>query len=704
MFRRNTRITELGWVRNATIFVMVGYAWACSNSETKFGAGTNLTSMKYTVDMSGNNDMSGKKAIASEALGASQTSSSFASTKNFISSKINDGSVDLNLLTNESRMTLTMERIPGGEVTFIQPDRLDMEKNFNQIVNVTSQSQAFMQEDVGLVDVLVVVDDSGSMKTFQDRLAPQLAPLISEIATKNWRVGVTTTSYSSVKQKFRTFNRGETNVNSQFESYVKSLGTAGDGDERGINQAIWGLERPGFLRDGSSIAVLIVSDEKNCESLKCGENQVQSLLNKFDSLGRAIGSKAKVYSIIVPQVVSECTGLNQAADHGADYMALSEATGGVVGRICDLDYKPILSQMSRDIASLYMSQFSLSQVPQTISSLQMTVGNTTTEVNAADYQVVGQNLVFKMIPPANSTFIVRFESLASPLPLNTSFDLGEAPYSGSLKVYVNNVESSGFNLVGSKIEFLASNVPPSGSFIKATFKKNQDLNRTFTLDAGSRTDIDPSSLVATVSGQSLPFTRNGLSIIFENPPQPGSTISVKYELAKLVYDFSPGAIVSGSLKAVDQAENALNPIFEANKLKFDMAEFQNQRVIILTYKPELSTVSNKIELPHLPLNGKVELKGTVNGVCPTGNLTVTDKSVSIGCQMTKETGINVTYQYLSEIQSSFSVADVLGCENSLYQVFINQLPFTDFKASGCVVTPNSKLANGSSVKIIVIPQ
>ena len=45
------------------------------------------------------------------------------------------------------------------------------------------------------------------------------------------------------------------------------------------------------------------------------------------------------------------------------YHRLVESTGGKYGLICDADYTQTLSAISRDIAGILKSQFTLSQVP-----------------------------------------------------------------------------------------------------------------------------------------------------------------------------------------------------------------------------------------------------------------------------------------------------------------------------------------------------
>jgi hypothetical protein len=266
---------------------------------------------------------------------------------------------------------------------------------------------------------------------------------------------------------------------------------------------------------------------------------------------------------------------------------------------------------------------------------------------------------------------------------------------------VNNTElTSGFTLMGSSIDFATA--PPSGASIKVTWSQNTSLEKSFSLDVGNLA-VDPESLQATVNGQVQAFTKNGTSVLFETAPEPLSTVVIKYELAKLDYDFSPGAIIAGSLTAVDQSGKVLKPVFNGSSLKFDLSEFQYGKVVTVTHKLEWSASYKAIPIPHSPIEGTLSLKGNVNGPCSDVNISSTEKTLSIKCEMPGETGVSVEYKYLTDVQSIFSAEDVAGCDKSSYQVFINHVLTSNFKVNGCKVTVNDLLPNESSVKIIVTP-
>lgn len=106
----------------------------------------------------------------------------------------------------------------------------------------------------GALDILIVVDDSGSMAEEQKNLSNKLEPLLSEISGSDWKIGVITTSRGQSRLR-AVISRGDRNADEVFRLAV-TPGTRGDGTERGIYQAVQGLKSTGFLRPGSSVAVL----------------------------------------------------------------------------------------------------------------------------------------------------------------------------------------------------------------------------------------------------------------------------------------------------------------------------------------------------------------------------------------------------------------------------------------------------------------
>ena len=243
-------------------------------------------------------------------------------------------------------------------VNYQQNKRSTRKEVFNQGTIGNRQSEAIRQQDLGIVDLLVVVDNSNSMKEEQDNLASKLRPLIAKIKTTDWRVGLTTTDPKS-GCLVRWFDGSDPNVEAAFETEVSAVGIRGSGNERGIAQSVAGLSCPeqAWTREGSNIGVLIVSDEDNCRDERpCrfdGPKREAAYLTDYLAGIRTLGVDARVYGIISePNKPCETAG-----EEAPIYAQAIANTQGVTGSICDQDFGPILDQISTDLRQIIKAQF-----------------------------------------------------------------------------------------------------------------------------------------------------------------------------------------------------------------------------------------------------------------------------------------------------------------------------------------------------------
>jgi len=204
------------------------------------------------------------------------------------------------------------------------------------------------------VDILLVVDNSLSMRQEQANLGSRLQALVSEVRHLNWRIAVTTTDAREPCLR-DVITKGERNVDKRFMAAVNA-GTSGSFRERGLLRAVEGLEGAcrdqSWLRRHSRLAVMFVSDEDNCSSQ--GQDCIDSpdahsrfFMDYLATIRRPILS-ARVYGLIwhpsTPQ--SQCTtGYNQAFT----YADLIRRTRGAWGSICERDFEETLTGLSREI-------------------------------------------------------------------------------------------------------------------------------------------------------------------------------------------------------------------------------------------------------------------------------------------------------------------------------------------------------------------
>ena len=252
----------------------------------------------------------------------------------------------------------------------------------------------FIQSSGQDVDVLFVVDDSGSMGEEQSNLSNNFDTFIAGAATWNndYHVGVTTTDLDASGGALVGDPRFVTSSNWQtFASNVK-VGTNGSGTEKGLAAAQMALSLPntsdtgvacgsdaecepeqcvdgfcggpnrGFLRKDASLEVVFVSDEEDQSP-----SDLAFYINFFKNMKGFFNENLfHAHAIVGPS--GGCSSGDGEADAGHRYMDLANATGGNIISICDPNWAQGLASIG-EIAFGLKVQFFLSRVadPPTIT-------------------------------------------------------------------------------------------------------------------------------------------------------------------------------------------------------------------------------------------------------------------------------------------------------------------------------------------------
>ncbi len=293
----------------------------------------------------------------------------------------------------------------------------------SQSVTVTANSN---------VDILFVVDNSGSMQEEQIGIGNKINGFLDKIKDLNWQIAVTTTDSASATVagngnarnwgdgQFRPFDSDtgnqfilrSTQVNAmtaqtQLANAI-NVGILGSGDERGINATYRAIERAAspsinkdFLRADSKLAVVLTSDEDECSngSSNCsGGNASRSVPQNVLNLIAAQYGTGKGFSfnsiIYIPGDASCTTGANA----GNSYKQLSTLTNGVVASVCSSDFTTPLANIGSRVVNLVNSA-TLSCTPEDINN----DGKPDLQINLADGTVVtsGYTLAGKQVSFSN---------------------------------------------------------------------------------------------------------------------------------------------------------------------------------------------------------------------------------------------------------------------------------------------------------------
>lgn len=265
----------------------------------------------------------------------------------------------------------------------LQVDATDFLGNTSsqQIGWVTKNQYKEMQKKVSLasdskVDILFVIDNSGSMEFEQKSMAQRISTFSSQIANLDWQIGVTTTDPRDISFGAGRLvpMKGLTNqfvLNSKMDQNQaqKILGQTlqreevGSGAEQGIYATYRAIERSfvnepsankSLFRPDAALAAIVISDED--ESAQGPKNSPENLVSYIKTAWN--GQKNFIFhSIIVKPGDQKCLDSQQTV-FGAQYAKLSSLTGignvggAIVGSVCETDYGTQLAGIGKSIQQM----------------------------------------------------------------------------------------------------------------------------------------------------------------------------------------------------------------------------------------------------------------------------------------------------------------------------------------------------------------
>lgn len=224
---------------------------------------------------------------------------------------------------------------------------------------VAPKSRIVKVQDSNIVDILVVVDNSTSMKYEQSQMAQHFPVLHSELKNLDWRLAMITTDVSSDAPKkdgrLLEFEGLEgvfvlnplinhSVIEKSFADTIIRPSREGNANEQGIKATYRSVERDqSWLRETGELHVILVSDSN--ETVPLGEQldsrNNPSLLMSFIET-RYPDKKFVFHSFIVKEHDEKCLTSSNNEAYGRTYMWLSEKTNGVIASVCDKDYSPSL--------------------------------------------------------------------------------------------------------------------------------------------------------------------------------------------------------------------------------------------------------------------------------------------------------------------------------------------------------------------------
>ena len=217
------------------------------------------------------------------------------------------------------------------------------------------------------VDVLFVVDNSGSMQTHQKNLAAAAPVLVKELMDQSidFHAGVVTTTMDPPWGKEKTPSQGQMlgtpvsidrSMPNAGELLIQRLvpGTDGGGTERHFDAILAALTEPlrsggnaGFFRANAGLAVVVLTDADD-QSQVSPDDFVASLKN----IKAATGGAVTIQGLIVPSTTPEQECSRNGEEKPAKIEMAIKALGGEAFSLCAKQYADNIRSIGKSIANV----------------------------------------------------------------------------------------------------------------------------------------------------------------------------------------------------------------------------------------------------------------------------------------------------------------------------------------------------------------
>lgn len=335
--------------------------------------------------------------------------------------------------------------------------------------SLLSDSQSFQQNGATVVqkqiDILWVVDNSGSMSPMQTNLVNNFNSFIQAFVTKGYdfHMAIATSdayldgsffnnnpAYSvfrdgtgSTHTGFPIMDANTPNITSVFTTNA-TQGAAGSGDERvfsSFKSALLNPANSSFRRPGAFLAVIILSDEDDFSDGTRVEGSwvyggiadhsytnptlesVDSYVSFLDTLTNSTSPTSRNYNVSAVTVMdTACLDAHKTQAPstiiGQRYMDLANKTNGVLADLCSPSYATALDLIQKRIIEL-STQFYLNRIPNEATIQIWVNGNLIPQdaTNGWTYNSSSNAIVFHgtAVPPQNANIQVSFDPLTPKL-------------------------------------------------------------------------------------------------------------------------------------------------------------------------------------------------------------------------------------------------------------------------------------------------
>jgi len=269
-------------------------------------------------------------------------------------------------------------------------------------------TDSFTQEGLVNVDILFVVDNSGSMSSNQTNLKNNFSNFISvfSAAGVDYHLALITTDSPDFVGPIIT--SASTDPISDFEDQVDTIGYSGSPTEKGLFESFLATSpggdaatgsSTGFFRADAKMVIVYVSDEPD-------HSASSSSMSSSDYSAHLLSTKTSSSMIVAHSIIGDypsgCTS-NGGAQFGSGYYDVTMDLGGTSMSICANDWSVTMEGLARD--SLAGIIFALSKTP-----IEETIEVTVDGIASTDWIFDSSinSIIFGSAPPDGSSIDINY--------------------------------------------------------------------------------------------------------------------------------------------------------------------------------------------------------------------------------------------------------------------------------------------------------
>lgn len=230
-------------------------------------------------------------------------------------------------------------------------------------------SERYQLSEEGKVDIVWVIDNSGSMSSIQQSVIQNANLFIQEftkIRGLDWRMSLLSTDLGEDPYLGMptVFDYNHPDPVTEFSQAVRRLGIDGDATERSFDPIIKQLNaHPNFLRPNAYLVMIYVTDEEEQSNITASNFLNNLVARKGGRLGMI-----RAYGAISAKDLG-CSGWNEYA--GSPYEAVINATNGSVFGTCSAQFGAELAKLGNQIVSIVSSPVVLLNKRPLVRSLKV---------------------------------------------------------------------------------------------------------------------------------------------------------------------------------------------------------------------------------------------------------------------------------------------------------------------------------------------